>query len=146
MAADQTGLKQRGRPFAKGVSGNPRGRPPGARSKTTIAAELLLDGEAEALTRKAVELAKAGDMVAMRLCLDRLIPPRKDRRVAFALPAMVKAEDAATAMASITAAVAKGELTLAEAASLSTLVDNFLRSLEATDLEQRVAALEQRRA
>ena len=66
-----------GRPFAPGTSGNPRGRPSGSRHKTTLAMEALLDGEAEKLTRKAIELALAGDMVALRLCLDRTIPPPK---------------------------------------------------------------------
>ena len=77
-----------GRPFAPGTSGNPRGRPSGSRHKTTLAMEELLDGEAEKLTRKAIDLALAGDMVALRLCLDRTIPPRRDRPVLFALPAV----------------------------------------------------------
>jgi hypothetical protein len=72
----------RGRPFAPG---NP-GKPKGARHRTTLAAEALLDGEAEALARKAVELALAGDTLALRLCLDRILPPRRDRPIAFRLP------------------------------------------------------------
>jgi hypothetical protein len=87
-------MKQRGRPFQKGHSGNPQGRPPGARNTATMMAEQLLDGEAEAITRKAIELAKQGDLTALRLCLDRLVPPRRDRPVNFALPAMSSAEDA----------------------------------------------------
>ena len=55
----------------------------GARHKATVAAEALLDGEAEALTRKAVEMALAGDGTALRLCLDRIIPPRRERPVRF---------------------------------------------------------------
>src|SRR6267378_3533082 len=72
--ADKTAGKQRGRPFLRGESGNPAGRPMGARHKATVAAEALLDGEAEALTRKAVEMALAGDGTARRLCLDRTEP------------------------------------------------------------------------
>ena len=53
----------RGRPFQ---AGNP-GRPKGARNKASLAAEALLDGEAETLARKAVEMALAGDTTAMRL-------------------------------------------------------------------------------
>ena len=65
--------------------GNP-GRPKGARHRTTVAIEVLLDGEAEALTRKAVEMALGGDTTAMRLCLERLAPPRRDRPVPSTWP------------------------------------------------------------
>ena len=75
-----TGRLQDGR-FRPGVSGNPAGRLRGTKNRATKAAEELLEGEAEALTRKAVELALAGDTVALRLCLERLLPPRKSRRV-----------------------------------------------------------------
>ena len=65
----------RGRPFVKGRSGNPRGRPAGSRNKKTLAAAVLLEGESEALTRKAVELALEGDPTALRLCIERILPP-----------------------------------------------------------------------
>src|SRR6476469_4946603 len=84
-------------PFQKGQSGNPRGRPLGARNRATQAIEALLDGEAQALTRKAIEMALGGDMVAMRLCLDRLAPPRRDRPVPFSLPKIETAADAKAA-------------------------------------------------
>ena len=60
----------RGRPFPPGNSG----RPKGARHKATQAIQALLDGEGAALTRKAIELALAGDATALRLCLDRILP------------------------------------------------------------------------
>ena len=56
-----------------------RGRPQGSRNKATLAIEALLDGESDKLTRKAVDLAMKGDTTALRLCLERLCPPRKDR-------------------------------------------------------------------
>ena len=86
MDVERTPGKQRGRPFEPGQSGNPAGRPKGARNRSTVAAEALLDGEAEALTRKAIELALAGDTTALRLCMERLVPPRKDRSTPIALP------------------------------------------------------------
>jgi hypothetical protein len=51
-----------GKPFQKGQSGNPDGRPKGSRNATTLALETLLDGQATALTQKAIDLALAGDM------------------------------------------------------------------------------------
>src|SRR6266568_9655953 len=83
--------KPRGRSFERGKSGNPTGRPKGARNKATRAVEELLDGEAEALTRKAIDKALEGDMAALRICLDRLLPPRRDRLVNFELPTIESA-------------------------------------------------------
>ena len=72
------------------------GRPKGARNKTTLAVEALLDGEADAITRKAIEMALEGDGAAIRLCLERLLPARKDSPVVFALPPIATALDAVT--------------------------------------------------
>ena len=143
MAAATTASKQRGSPFPRGVSGNPRGRPRGARNAATIIAEQLLDGEVETLTRKAIEKAKRGDIVALRLCLDR-IPSRRDRLVAFALPQLESPKDAARAMAAIIQAVAAGSLTPPEAANLSTLIAHFTDALVAVEFEARLAALEKK--
>jgi hypothetical protein len=107
-----------------------------------LAAEALLDGEAEGLTRKCVEAALAGDMGALRICMDRILPARKERPVNFQIPPLQSAEDAAAAMAAITEAVAGGELTLAEADTASALVERFVRTLEAGEFEKRLRALE----
>jgi hypothetical protein len=92
------------------AQGNP-GKPRGARHKATQAALALLDGHAEALTRKAVDMALAGDVAALRMCLDRVAPVRKDAPVTFALPAMTCARDAAQAAGAVLGAVSEGELT-----------------------------------
>jgi hypothetical protein len=141
MTTDNTGPKQL-TPWQPGQSGNPSGRPKGSRNRTTLAAEALLDGEAEELTRKAIELAKGGDLAAIRICLDRILPTRKDRTITFALPTMETASDAANAVAAIVAAVAEGEVTPAEAVELSKLVENYSKTLVATDIEGRIAKLE----
>jgi len=107
-----------------------------------MAALALLDGEAESLTRQAVTMALAGDATALRLCLERIAPPRKDVPVAFALPAMTTAKDAATAAAAVLGAVASGALTPTEGAHVMTLIEVYRRTLETTELEARVAALE----
>ena len=120
------------------------GRPKGARNKATQAVQALLEGEAEALSRKAVEMALAGDSVALRLCLDRLAPPRKDAPVQFPMPRMTSARDAAEAAGAVLDAVSLGDLTPIEGAQVMGLVDSYRRTLEVTVLEARVAALEGR--
>ena len=131
--------------FKKGRSGNPNGRPKGARNKTTLAVEAMLDGEHEAITRKAIEMAKGGDISAIRICLDRLAPARKDRHIEFALPKMQKASDAAEAAAAIVAAVSVGELTPSEAGELTKIVECYARTLQVSDFEARLERLESQR-
>jgi Family of unknown function (DUF5681) len=76
--------------FQKGQSGNPEGRPPGSRNKATLLIEQLLDDATKDITKKAIELAKAGDSTALRLCMDRIVPARRDRHIAFKLPKLEK--------------------------------------------------------
>jgi Family of unknown function (DUF5681) len=143
--AEKAAGKQRGRPFRKGQSGNPAGKQRGTRHKATLAIEALLDGGAERLTRKAIEKALEGDGVALRLCLDRLCPPRKDRPVSFTLPKIESAHDAAKATAAILAGVAHGQVTPSEAAEVGRLVETHVKTLEVSDLERRITELEKRR-
>jgi hypothetical protein len=124
------------------VSGNRAGKPRGARHKATLAAEALFEGEAEALTRKAIQLALAGDVSALRICLDRIVPARKDRPVFFELPNMKHAKDAVSASAAIVAAVASGDLTPMEASELGKVVDSYARILQAAEFEERILKLE----
>jgi len=140
---ENSGRKQDTR-FKPGNSGNPAGKPKGTRNRATLAMEALLDGEAEALTRKAVELALEGDTTAMRLCLERVAAPRKDRPVSFALPKLETAADAVLASAALLQAVAVGELTPTEAAELSKLVAHYVDALKVSALEERLAKLETR--
>jgi hypothetical protein len=119
------------------------GKTRGSRHKATMAIESLLDGQVEQLTQKAVDAALGGDMTAMRLCLERLCPPRKDRPITFSLPGMSSAKDAANAMAGILEAVADGDITPDEAGSVASIIEQYRRTLETSELESRLQALEQ---
>jgi hypothetical protein len=134
--------RRRGRSFPKGQSGNPAGRPPGSRNRTTLAAEALLEGELEAMSRVLMELARKGHPIALRIYYDRVLPPLRERRLNFHLPPLNSAEDAMKASAAITAMAAAGEITLSEAEGMGKLVDNFIRALEAHDFDQRLQCLE----
>jgi hypothetical protein len=138
--------RPRGRPFAKGRSGNPSGRPRGRRDKTSRVAEMLLDGEAEALTRKAVELALDGDQAALRLCLDRVVAPRRERPVSFAMPPIKGPADLAGAMGAVAGAAAQGVITPGEAVQFAQMMEAMVRAIQTTDFERRLREIEPSRS
>jgi hypothetical protein len=128
--------------FQKGVSGNPKGKPKGARHKVTMAVEALFDNEAEVLSRKAIELAKEGDLTALRLCLDRICPPKKERSIYFDAPDLKTPADALAVIAAIARGLADGELTPGEAVTAASVTSHFVKAVEATTLEERIGRLE----
>jgi Family of unknown function (DUF5681) len=128
-------------PFEKGESGNPAGRPRGSRNRATLLMEGLLADDAQAIGRKAIAMAKQGDMAAIRLCMDRLSPVRKGEPVAFELPPLDKPADSVAA-AEIVAAVAAGELTPSEAAELAKVVDVYVRAIATNAFDERLTKLE----
>ena len=137
----ETGRDRKGR-FAAGNSGRPRG----SRHKTTQAVEALLDGEAEALTRKAVELALEGDTTALRLCLERIAPPRREAPVTVEIPEIQTAGDLPKAIAVLLQAAGRGDLTPGEAGRLAALVGEAGKALELHDIEGRLQRLEEQQA
>lgn len=142
-SGDRHDRDDRGR-WRKGVSGNPAGPATGTRNRATKAAEALLDGDAERLTRKAVEMALEGDTTALRLCMERILPARKDRPVAVALPPMERAGDVVAGHAALAEAVAAGELTPSEATDLARVLEGYGKALELNEIESRLQELEQR--
>ena len=140
---DQQKIKRRPG-FQPGQSGNPLGRPRGSRNKATALAQELLDGEVEILVRRCIDLALAGDQVALRLCMERLLPPRKDVPVKLPLPEINSPNDLIKALAAVVAAVSQGELTPMEAAPIGKLLEATTKAVEAHDIDERLEQLEQR--
>ena len=122
--------------FTTGNSGKPKC----SRNKATLAIESLLQGQAEALTQTAVFKALEGDSVALRLCIERLAP--KDKPVSFNLSNLNNAMDASEAAGSVLSAVSEGDLTPIEATRIMGLIDSYRRTLELTEIEKRLQALE----
>ena len=94
------------------------------------------------MTQKAIDLALGGDMAALRLCLDRILPPRKDRPVSFTLPTIDSARDAAAVVSSVLAAVAAGQITPTDAAEVGKLIDSYVKAFETAELADRLERLE----
>ena len=134
-------MKNGGNTAGQFSAGNP-GRPRGSRNKATLAVESLLQGQVEVLTQTAINKALEGDSVALRLCMDRIAPPPKDAAVTFSMPTMSNALDAAEAAGSVLRAVIEGKLTPIEATRVMGLIDSYRRTLELTEIEERLRALE----
>ena len=119
--------------FLPGRSGNPAGRPRGARNKVSRLVELLNDGEEKAIARAVVDRALAGDQVALRACFTRLVPPAKSAPVEIDLPATATRADVAAASSALIAAMAAGEITPLEAEQAMKLLVTHSRLLDVRD-------------
>src|SRR5205823_6619195 len=117
--------------WAKGTSGNPAGLKTGSRHKATLFAESLLKGQSQGLIAKVVELGLGGDTAALKICMDRLLPPVRERPCTFKLPKLD--------------GMARGQILPHESEALSNIVSSFVRTAELVDLETRLAALERAR-
>jgi hypothetical protein len=143
-SAENSREKQRGRPFEPGQSGNPNGRPKGARNQVTRVVEALIDGQGEALGAKAVEKALDGDSPMLRALLSTLVAPRRERTVEFELPKIESATDAVKASSAVITACAAGELSPHEATEIMGLISTHVRTIEVAELEARLSAVEKR--
>jgi hypothetical protein len=123
--------------WQKGVSGNPAGRPRGARNRATLMAEALLDAASAMMISKAIEKSVAGDAVTLRFCLARILAPRRTSPVELDLPPLDTQQDLALAMAAVGKAAAEGEITPAEASELARVVDTAMRAIKEREYEFR---------
>jgi hypothetical protein len=140
-AANSAG-KQRGRPFRKGMSGNPRGKPAGTRHRTTQLAEKLLSEDVEGVVRSVLNAARGGDMTAARLVLERILPVRKGKPAIFDIPKIEKPADVVAATGALLTAMATGKLTPEEASAAASVIEAHRRVIETADLDARLAAVE----
>jgi hypothetical protein len=135
--------KRRGRPFERGQSGNPSGRPKGSRNRVTKVVEGLHD-HSEALVAKAVETALAGDSAMLGALVSTLVPRSRDEAVQFDLPEIETANDARTASSAVLAACGRGELSPNEAREVMALISSHMRTMEVADIAARLTVLEGR--
>ena len=100
-----------------------------------------LNRRAGALICKALDLAESGDVAALRLCIERILPTRKERPVSFNLPAVRLATDAEKLMGAVIEAMACGNLTPSQAAQMARPIDAFVRTSIAAGIERDLAEL-----
>lgn len=143
MSPVNTGKIQGKGQFQKGKSGNPQGKPKGARHKSTLLAEQLFSNEIQEICKTVIEEAKSGDMQAAKIILDRLFPPRKDRYIDIELPKIETYKDMNRAMSCIVNAVGSGQISPSEGEALARIIDIQAKAIELTEFESRLSALEE---
>ena len=143
-SAENSGENQRGRPFQPGHSGNPAGKPRGARNRVLLALDAIGEEHAPAILETVVEAAKGGDVRAAETILSRIWPARKGRAVpAIDLPDIATPADLVTALGIVAKAVGDGDLSPDEAQAVAAVLETQRRAVETLELERRIAALEQ---
>jgi hypothetical protein len=130
--------------FRPGHSGNPVGRLRGSRNRATMIAEAMLEAEAPALIRMVLNLALDGHPTALKLCMDRLVAPCRERPAPLDLPPLDSAADLAKVMGAITAAAGSGQITPAEAQRLAQMIATAMQAIENSDFERRLCKIEGR--
>ena len=105
-----------------------------------MVAQALLAGEETELVRKAIELAKAGDVPLLKFLLDRLLP--KERLIKIDFPWLDFSDQAIDRMEAISRAIAEGQITPSEGADLSRVISDYARAIEVWDLSRRIEDME----
>lgn len=127
-----------------GQSGNPAGKPPGTRNRATMMVLALMEEGAEEVAGAIVNAAKAGDLGAAKLVLERLAPPVRERAIAVDLPDTATLAGVSEAQRAVVRAVGEGELLPTEGNALASILEARRRAIETEELEQRIRALEAR--
>jgi hypothetical protein len=140
---ENTEKKQESTRYKKGQSGNPAGRPRGSRNKATLASEILLEGDAENITRKLIELALDGNMMAIKLCINLYHQARKGRLINLRLPTLKSPKDSTRAVAGIFKATISGEITTSEGEGLSNIVADYNKCYELQEMDERLREVEE---
>ena len=134
--------RPRGRPFEPGNTSG-RGRPKGSRNKTKSPGQQLFDDYADALTRKCISLGLQGDRNALRLCIERVSPARRDACIRLSLPKIETAQDVGLAAEKVTQAIQRGKITPEHGAKMMNILEMRSRVIERSELEKRIQNLEQ---
>lgn len=133
--------------FQKGRSGNPLGRPKGIRNRATLLVEALFEDEIEGICRKVIEEAKQGNVQAIKIVLDRILPVKKEALLFIDLPPVIKTgSDILEAISRVVEAVCHGKISPSEGETLTRIIERQAKAIELNEFEQRLKTLEDRQS
>ena len=133
--------RPRGRPFEPGNKFG-RGRPKGSRNRKAPG-QALFEQHEEAVARKCILRALEGDVRALRLCMERMSPARRDSYMRMKLPSIATLKDVEQAHAKVVKAVGAGKITPTQGQIVSGILDSRRRVIETVELQERIEKLEQ---
>jgi hypothetical protein len=132
----------RGTPFQTGNKQG-RGRPPGSRNQVASKSQAILEEHAEILMKRCIHMALEGDVTALRLCMERLIPIRRQRVVRFKMPSVETMAGVDRASQTVVKGVAHGKLTPSEGEAFAGMLEGRRKMIETEQFEVRLRALEE---
>jgi hypothetical protein len=135
--------EERGRPFTPGNTLG-RGRPKGSRNRRGSPGQDLLDKYTTHLVSKCIDQAMKGSPTAMRLCMERIFPARRDASICMSLSPVRTAQDVNKAAGKVTREMGRGKITPTEGATMMDVLESHSRIIEKVDLESRLAKLEEK--
>jgi hypothetical protein len=127
-AAPEDALAPRGRPFAMGQSGNPRGRPSRFHQAAWVA-QHKIDRYTIPLVDDALMRARGDNTAMLRACLERLVPPRREAPVWLKVPPIEDRAGAKAALKAVATGVAQGDIPPAQGLKLVRIYTELMRWL-----------------
>ena len=141
---ENAGKMQTSNRFQKGQSGNPKGKVKGTKNKATRFIESLMQSELNNIGEKLIELAVTGNLQAIKLVLDRVMPPKTSRSIEIEMPKIENSTDALQAISTVIYAVGQGELTPSEGEAMTKIIQSFTQAIQSYEFDQRLSRLEQK--
>jgi hypothetical protein len=131
----------RGRPFEPGNKMG-RGRPKGSRNKRAAQAQAILDQYAEPLMKKCVAKALEGDVRAISLCLERILPSLREPGVRLKIPKLTTLENIDVALQKVIEEIANGNMSPSQGEKVEAMLQKHRDNVESRAFEARLTELE----
>jgi hypothetical protein len=105
----------------------------------------MFGDDAEVIVRKCLDMARGGNEVALRLVIERLLPPRKSIPFTLRLPKKLStASDIASALDGVITQMSEGKIAPDEALHAAGLLGAKRQAIETIELESRLSKIEER--